>query len=102
VNLSDTINDILLDRLFDHERGAIGGYRTGHVGSVLDRRSRFAGKYPNLFDAAETTHRLRLESDLSHAFLRSTGKATRRIEFKELGPLKRKLRAGYLELWGLW
>lgn len=102
VNLTDTINDLLIDSIFSHEAGAIGSYVLGDVGSVLDRRGRFARKYPLFFEAAQTTHRLRLESELSHAFNRSTRRATRRIKFNELKPLKRKLLEGYLEIWRGW
>ncbi len=102
VNLTDTINDLLLDRLFAHERGAIGHYKPGDVGSVLNSGSRFARRYPSFFTAVRNVHIKRLESDLSHAIVRKSGRATRRIEHKELRSLVTQLRAGLLEVWRLW
>jgi len=101
VNITDTINDTLLDILFPHD-GRIGKYRQGCIGSVLTARSKFAKKYPRLFVAVKDIHDKRLESDLSHAKVRSTGKLTRYITFKDMNPLIKKLSSGYYELWRLW
>jgi hypothetical protein len=102
VALTDTINDLLLEQLFLNRAGSIGSYAVGTIGSVLSPTSRFARAYPDFFEAVRTVHRLRLESDLSHAFLRATGRATRRIEYREVPPVKRKLVAGYVEVWRQW
>ena len=101
VNITDTINDTLLDILFPHD-GGIGKYQHGKIGSVLDARSKFAKKYPDLFYVVKEIHHKRLESDLSHPKLRATGTPTRYIKFKEVTPLIKALSAGYDELWRLW
>lgn len=102
VNLTDTLNDDLLARLYRHDK-ALGTYVLGKIGSVLGAPTgRLATAYPRLYASVELAHTLRLESDLSHAEVSKTGKRTRRIEFKELPPLRRKLRLGYLELSAKW
>jgi len=101
VNVSDTVNDLILEALFFHDT-TIGKYTIGKIGSVLTPTSRFATKYPQLFDAVSDIHDARLESALSHAVVKNTGRQTRYIRFKEMEPLKRKLRKGYLELWSKW
>jgi hypothetical protein len=102
INLTDVINDIILDALFRHDGANIGGYNLGSIGSALTATSRFAGKYPILWDAVKEVHEKRLASDLSHPITRSTGKATKHIEFKDIRQIKRKLAAGYIELWNNW
>jgi hypothetical protein len=102
VNNTDTMNDLLLKRLFEHDP-TIGGYTYGSIGSVLHTStSRFAKKYPDLFAATSAFHKRRLECALSHPFVKSSGKKTRYIAFKELKRLKRILCKGYLELARLW
>jgi len=102
VNISDTINDYILYSLYQHEGGRIGTYTLGSIGLVLNRRSRFARHYGKLFNATRRIHEKRLVSDLSHPVTRSTGKATRYIRHKELGPLMKALGKGYLEMWRAW
>lgn len=101
VNITDTINDSLLDILFSHD-GEIGNYQHGHIGSVLIANSKFAKKYPDLFIAVKDIHDKRLESDLSHPKVKSTGKPTKFVKYKELEPLFKALSKGYLELWSNW
>jgi len=102
INLTDVINDILLDAVFRHDGANIGGYTLGNMGGALAATSRFAGKYPALWDAVRDVHDKRLASDLSHPITKATGKATKHIEFKDMPQIKRKLAAGYMELWNNW
>jgi len=102
VNITDTINDEILFCLFKHLQGKIGTYNLGSIGSILDGRNRFARNYPKLFDATKRIHNKRLESDLSHPITRSTGKSTRYILHKELEPLMKAIKKGYLEMWRHW
>ena len=99
VNITDTINDIILDNLFRHDSINIGTYLLGNIGSVLNSRSRFGARYPLLFNIVKEIHSLRLESDLSHPIVRATHKPTRWISYKEMEKLKPKIRDGYLEMW---
>jgi retron-type reverse transcriptase len=102
VALTDTINDILLAQLFPHD-GGIGVHNIGNIGSVLGSpTSAFARKYPKLRAACAQFHDLRLESDLAHPIVRSSGKMTRRIRYKELKPLMKSLRDGWGELHASW
>ena len=101
VNLTDTINDSLLDSLFGHD-ATIGGYALGRIGAVLTPGNRFASKYPKLFRAVTDVHNMRLESDLSHAITQRTKRPTRRLTHKEMANLKRRLREGYIELSKKW
>lgn len=99
VNITDTINDIILDALFLHDSANVGGYRLGHIGSVLNPRSRFARRYPLLYRSVKNVHDARLESDLSHPIVRATRRPTRWIKYKEMERLKKHLKDGYLEMW---
>ncbi len=101
INMSDTINDLVLDALFKHD-SSLGGYTLGNLGGNLNATSALASNYPKLFKAVETTHNLRLVSDLSHPVNRRTGRSTRRISYKEAEGLGAILHSGYLELWRKW
>lgn len=101
VNMTDIINDLLLNALFAHD-SSIGNYKLGDIGSVLNPHSRLAKKYPLLFDVADKVHKMRLESDLSHPVTKRTGRVTQPIEFKDLPQIKRDLGNGYMEMWGKW
>ena len=102
VALTDTINDILLGQLFPHD-GGIGIHTVGKIGSVLGSpTSAFATKYPNMWRACTDLHSLRLESDLAHPLVKTSGKPTRRIRYRELAPQLRVLRAGWGELHAMW
>lgn len=100
VQITDTINDQILDALFSHSP-LLGQYTLGNIGGVLGP-GRFKTHYPYLYRATLTIHNKRLESDLSHPIVRKTGRITRPIEFREMKPLKRLLVDGYLELWSQW
>jgi len=101
VNITDTINDFLLDILFTHD-GKIGNYQYGNIGGALNKGSKFEKQFPQLFWAAKDIHEKRLESDLSHAKVKATGKLTHFIKYKELKPLVKKLSNGYVELYTKW
>lgn len=98
VNEFDVFNEFVCNALFIHD-GSIGTYTLGNIGSVLySSTSRFAASYPKFFFLCKKVHDLRLESDLSHPVVKSTGKPTRRIKFSELKKLKRHIIEGYTEL----
>lgn len=97
INELDVFNDFILNALFKHDT-TIGAYNLGKIGSCLTSGNRFESKYPNLFKLCETVHTLRLESDLSHPKVKSTGKPTRRIKFDEIRKLKPLIENGYKEL----
>ncbi|MEI6400193.1 MAG: reverse transcriptase domain-containing protein [bacterium] len=82
VNYMDVFNDLVLNSLFLHDP-TIGNHILGNIGgSISSNRSPFARKYPCIFAMAKSIHDKRLESELSHARTRSTGKPT--------GPIKHK------------
>lgn len=98
INELDVFNDFLCDALFKNDT-TIGSYTLGKIGSVLgSSTSRFAVKYPKFFAFCSKTHNLRLESDLSHPKVKSTGKPTRRIKFKEIHKLTKSLAEGIEEI----
>lgn len=102
VALTDTINDILLGQLFQHD-GGIGIHTVGRIGSILGSpTSAFARKYPKMWRACEDLHNLRLESDLAHPLVKLSGRPTRRIRYRELPLQLRALRAGWDELHAMW
>lgn len=103
INLTDTLNDILLDSLCTHD-GTIGTYQLGgNIGGFISSNtSRFARKYPAFQKCVKEVHNKRLMSDLSHPIVRSTNKSTRPIKHREIKPIKQLLVAGYLELGNNW
>ena len=101
INITDTINDTILDILYKHDT-TIGNYQHGSIGSVLNSGSRLSKKYPQLFMAAKIIHEKRLESDLSHPKVKTTGKPTNYVKHKELKQLFKILSEGYVELWKKW
>lgn len=102
VNLTNTINDHILSKLFQHDP-TIGTYELGKIGSCLNSpTSRLANKYPLLFAGCVEINNMRGQSDLSHPITRKTSKPTSYIDFNELPKLKGKLLKGYLEIWNKW
>jgi len=101
VNLTDTINDLILDSLREHDPSIVK-HEQGNFGSVMNTKSPFTRKYPALARAVQTTHKARLESDLSHPVTSKTGTYTRPISWNEMIQLKELLRDGYVELWNNW
>jgi len=100
INLTDTLNDIILYSLYKHDP-AIGTYNNlGNIGQVLTPPgNRLATKYPLLFKVVKSVHDKRSETYLSHPVTRSTGMPTRFIKHFEIIPLKRMLLEGYIEMW---
>jgi hypothetical protein len=101
VNVTDTINDLLLERLFGHDT-SLGIYTLGNFGAALTPSGGFARKYPKFHAAISGIHKRRVGSDLSHAKARKTGRATKPVRFRELQRMKALLTTGYLELWRKW
>jgi len=100
VNITDTMNDVILDVLYRHDGVNIGTYTLGNIGSVLNNpRSRFGRRYPTFYKAVKDIHDARLESDLSHPIVKATRRPTRWIKYKEMEGFKKQLRDGYLEMW---
>lgn len=102
VNITDTIMDIILSKLFAHDPG-LGGYTLGKIGSVLNAPTgKLASAYPSLYSVTETVHKLRLESDLSHPMTKTTGRPTSFIRFKTMQATKPLLAKGLAEMWAKW
>ena len=101
VNVMDTFHDLMLQALFTHD-GKVGTYKPGDVGSVLQPTSRFASAYPKLYAGVKEIHERRLESDLSHARVRRTGRRTRPIRFRYLAKARKVLLPAYAELDAKW
>jgi len=102
VSLTDTINDLLLDQLFKHDK-SLGAYTLGNIGGVLNApQSRLARSHPQLYRACKSLHQHRLSSDLAHPIRRDNGLPTRRIRYRELRQLKLILADGWIELLDRW
>ena len=97
VNLTDTINDIVLDELHRLD-ASLGGYQFGNIGSVLQPTGRLARKYPFFFSAVQRIHNLRYKSHLSHPIEARTGLATGHIRYQKIKPCLPLLREGFLEI----
>ncbi|MFA5129739.1 MAG: reverse transcriptase domain-containing protein [Patescibacteria group bacterium] len=98
----DVFNDLLLDCLYQHD-SSIGKYELGKIGSVLMSTGRFAKKYPTLYTMIKNVHDKRLECELAHAVVKSTGRPTGSIKFRyfshEAKPL---IKRAFQELATLW
>jgi len=98
VNLTDTINDLLLDSL--REQALLDVKHTlANFKDIMDPNSPLIENYPRLLKAVRKTHEFRLLSDLSHPMNRRTQKYTRYITYREVQKLKKLLLEGYRELW---
>jgi hypothetical protein len=100
VNATDVFNDLLLDRLFRHDR-ALGGYTLGNMGSVLNS-ARLRNNYPAVFAFVSEIHEKRYVSNLSHAIARRTGKPTRRIRHQYIKRATRMMTKAFAELSNKW
>jgi hypothetical protein len=100
INLIDTFNDLFLDALYNHD-GNLGSYPLGNLGGVLSS-TRLATNYPLLFNAVKHIHNLRLDSCLSHAYVRNTGKPTRHIKYAETQLAAHELKQGLEEVAKKW
>jgi ABC-type tungstate transport system permease subunit len=101
INTMDAFHDVLLDCVFQHD-GLIGQYQLGNIGSVLNVGSKFAQQYPRLFEAVKEMHEARLQSVLSHAYVKGTRRPTGRIGFAYLSKIRPRLLAAYAELEARW
>lgn len=98
VNELDVLNDYTCDAVYKLDP-TIGTYSLGSIGSVLGSpTSRFATKFPLFFSLCKKIHTLRLESDLSHPKVKSTGKPTRRLKFNEIHRLPNEIHNGFNEI----
>jgi hypothetical protein len=97
VNAIDVFNDLLLDALHRCVP-TLGVYKLGSIGSTLGNPVRLKNAYPAVTHMAEQFHQKRSESDLSHAVVRRTKKATKRVKFKWLKTGAKILAKGVEEL----
>ncbi len=100
VQIMDTIHDALLDNLFKHD-GTVGIYRLGNFGGIIPT-SRFAAKYPKLFEVVASIHDARLKTKEAHFVTKRTGRKTKNITHKYVHTTRKLLIAGYEELGRLW
>ena len=105
VNAMDVFNDALLVGLSKRD-GGIGNYTKGKIGSfVQSPTSRFATKYPALYQMAKSFHDKRGESSLSHAWQKKGPAFTKPTSYIKYGYQKtgkRLLRAAISELAWRW
>jgi len=80
----------------------LGNYVLGNPGSVLRITGRLASNYPVISRVFTDVHEKRLESNLSHAYVRSTRKPTRRIKYQEVQQLAQQLRYALHEAASKW
>ncbi|MGH9711743.1 MAG: reverse transcriptase domain-containing protein [Candidatus Acidiferrales bacterium] len=100
VNATDVFHDLLLSRLYKHDR-TLGIYNLGGVGAIL-ASVRLRTQYPNVFALISGIREQRYISNLSHAVARRTGMPTGRISFKYLKTAKRFMRSAFTELAAKW
>lgn len=96
VNAIDVFDDLLLEALYRKDT-TLGTYTLGNIGGII-QSTRLKSNYPELFKQANQLHDKRLESDLSHAVVKTTKKPTKPIKFKWLRSGARLLRKGAEEL----
>lgn len=96
VNMLDVFNDLLFDTLFKRD-GTIGARQLGNFGGVT-HNARFKAKFPKTHNYAVIIHDKRLESELSHAVVKSTNAPTKRIPFRWLKSGRKTLLAMVTEL----
>lgn len=100
INIIDTFNDLLLNRLYSRDK-SLGTYQLGNMGSVLNS-SRLQTKYPRLFNYCKEIHDKRLECYLSHPITKATKKYTKKIEYKYIYRVRHLLYEGILEFINNW
>lgn len=98
VQVLDVFDDLLLDRLYYHDR-SIGSYQLGSIGGVTNSaNSRLECKYPKLFRLCKGVHDQRLSCDLSHARKRSNNQRTRPVPYSYIRRLRPMILDGITEL----
>jgi hypothetical protein len=100
VNAVDVFNDWLLVALYAHDP-SLGTYTFGSIGSNMHSK-RLKKDYPAIQAVVVDIHTKRLESPLSHAKTKSTGKPTKPIRWGYLKVGKRLLRKALVELAAKW
>lgn len=102
VNIIDSFNDFLLNRLHLHD-SELKLYTLGNMGSVTNNVGTTLEKqYPELFLLCKEIHNKRLECDLSHPITKTTKKYTKPIEYKYIYKIRKILYNGYKELIDKW
>lgn len=96
VNSIDVFNDLLLDALFQKDN-TLGKKNEGSFGAVPINKT-LPKKYPKIYKYVMKCHDLRLQSELSHAKVRTTKKPTKRIPFKTLKTVQTLLKDAMTEL----
>jgi hypothetical protein len=94
----DVLNDLLLASIFA-KCPALGSHTIGSFGSLY-KNPAFSAGLPLTRKMIHQIHEKRLESELAHAIVRSTGKATGRIKFSFVKTARRLLRSAVGELRG--
>ncbi|MBI3786060.1 MAG: hypothetical protein HY270_21955 [Deltaproteobacteria bacterium] len=100
VNGMDVFDDWLLVALYAHDP-SLGTYVFGSIGSVMNS-TRLKHNYPAIQELVVSIHEKRLESLLSHAKTKSTGKPTKPIKWAYLKTGKTLLRKALSELAAKW
>lgn len=96
VNGMDVFNDWLLMAIYRHDKG-LGTYSAGSIGAVMGS-TRLAAAYPAVSALVCGVHEKRYASNLSHAKMKRSGKATAPIRFSYLRTGRRLLRRAAIEL----
>ncbi len=96
VNMLDVFNDLFVDELFKKD-GAIGLRNLGNFGGVIGNNS-FTLKYPRVHAYIKILHEKRLESELSHAIVKTTKAPTSRVPFSWLKIGRKSLKKAIEEL----
>ena len=91
----DVLNDLLLSSLFRH-RPSMGVHNLGNFRSIY--KSTLRTDFPHIWRMVKAIHEKRLESELAHAVVYSTGKPTGRIDFGFVSTAKALMRPAILEL----
>jgi hypothetical protein len=77
--------------------GAIGSRNLGNFGGVIGNNS-FIRKYPKVHEYIKVFHEKRLESELSHAIVKTTKAPTGRVPFSWLKIGRKSLKKAIEEL----
>ena len=82
VNSMDVFNDLLLNSLYKKDI-SLGTYTLGGIGSVMGS-TRLKTDYPRVSELINKMHEKRLQTELSHAIVRTTKKPTGPVKFNWL------------------
>jgi hypothetical protein len=101
VNVMDSFNDLLLNELYAHD-SSLGRYKVGKIGAYLGSTSPFSRNYPKMYKMIKEFHDKRLESELSHPFIRNSGRPTGIIKYSFMSYGKGLIREAFTELFSKW